>query len=76
MPEKPVLEDPRSATEMKARFRVLVREMMVDLMGVLEKNPFDLDDMNSKRAYHILLPELVFRAAHVERRFVTRLGRL
>lgn len=76
MPENPALEDPRSTTEMKALFRVLVREMMVDLMGVLEKNPFDLDDMNSKRAYHILLPELVFRAAHVERRFVTRLGKL
>ena len=76
MPESPVLEDPRSSTELKALFRVLVREMMAELMGALAKNPFDLDDMNSKRAYHILLPELVFRAAHVERRFVTRLGKL
>lgn len=61
---------------MKALFRILVREMMAELMGVLKKNPFDLEDMNSKRAFHILLPELVFRAAHVERRFVSRLGKL
>lgn len=76
MPENPVLEDPRSKAEMKARFQVLVREMMAELMGVLKKNPFDLEDMNSKRAYHTLLPELVFRGAHVERRFVSRLGKL
>ena len=61
---------------MKALFRILVREMMAELMGVLKKNPFNLEDLNSKRAYHILLPEMIFRAAHVERRFVSRLGKL
>lgn len=49
---------------------------MVGLMTALNRNPFDLDDLNSKRAFHTLLPELIFRAAGVERRFVTRFGRL
>lgn len=61
---------------MKPRLEALVREMMVGLMAALDRNPFDLEDLNSKRAFHTLLPELIFRAARVERRFVTRFGRL
>lgn len=49
---------------------------MVGLMSALDRNPFDLDDFDSRRAFHTLLPELIFRAARVERRFMTRFGRL
>lgn len=62
--------------EMKPRLETLVREMMIGLMTALDRNPFDLDDLNSKQAFHTLLPELIFRAARVERRFMTRFGRL
>ena len=61
---------------MKPRLETLVREMMVGLMTALGRNPFDLGDLNSRQAFHTLLPELIFRAARVERRFVTRFGRL
>lgn len=68
--------DRRGGPEVKPRLETLVREMMVGLMASLDRNPFDLDDLNSSQAFHTLLPELIFRAARVERRFVTRIGRL
>lgn len=61
---------------MKRRLDTLVREMMTKFIDSLRKDGFDLDELDLKQPLRTLLPETVSRAQHVERKFVTAVGRL
>ena len=61
---------------MKRKLDTLVREMMTKFIASLRKDGFDLDELDLKQPLRTLLPETVSRAQHVERKFVTAVGRL
>lgn len=69
---------PRIRGEVRDAIESLVREMMERLMlKVVETDPFDADALRRERPFHAaLVPEIIFKASHLERRFVTPFGKL
>lgn len=69
---------PRIRQEVRDAIESLVREMMERLMlKVVETDPFDPDALRRERPFHLaLVPEIIFKASHLERRFVTPFGRV
>ena len=69
---------PRIRREVRDAIESLVREMMERLMlKVVETDPFDADALRRERPFHAaLVPEIIFKASHLERRFVTPFGKL
>lgn len=69
---------PRIRRQVRDAIEALVREMMERLMlKVVETDPFVVDELRRERPFHLhLVPEIIFKASHLERRFVTPFGKL